>query len=197
MGNSLKMADKQRILALLELGWSYRRIQRETGVRRETVARYDPKKVSKPANVPTGPVANAAIEERDVRAYRLLQGMISFTRKYPKEQVDWACGVALEGRLFRHKHLRRLVYGLIQFGDYLHRQGLTDLGQLRFHHVESFIATQPVRRCQGKYRYPISRGVRGARYLWRYACPTSITPPEEPSPVTGLHSVAGGMAGIP
>jgi transposase len=60
MGNSLKMADKQRILALLELGWSYRRIQRETGVRRETVARYDPKKVSKPAKVPTGPVANAA-----------------------------------------------------------------------------------------------------------------------------------------
>ena len=33
MGNNLKMADKQRILALLELGWSYRRIQRETGVR--------------------------------------------------------------------------------------------------------------------------------------------------------------------
>jgi transposase len=60
MGNSLKMADKQRILALLELGWSYRRIQRETGVHRETVARYDPKKVSKPAKVPTGPVANAA-----------------------------------------------------------------------------------------------------------------------------------------
>ena len=60
MGNSLKMADKQRILALLELGWSYRRIQRETGVHRETVARYDPKKVSKPANVPTGPVANVA-----------------------------------------------------------------------------------------------------------------------------------------
>jgi transposase len=53
--------------------------------------------------------AMAAIEERDVRAYRLLQGMISLTRKHPKEQVNWACGVALEGRLFRHKHLRRLV----------------------------------------------------------------------------------------
>jgi hypothetical protein len=53
--------------------------------------------------------AKAAIEERDVRAYRLLQGMISLTRKHPKEWVDWACGVALEGRLFRHKHLRRLV----------------------------------------------------------------------------------------
>jgi hypothetical protein len=60
MGNSLKMADKQRILALLELGWSYRRIQRETDVRRETVARYDPKKVSKPAKVSTGPLANTA-----------------------------------------------------------------------------------------------------------------------------------------
>jgi hypothetical protein len=34
MGNYLEMADKQRILALLELGWSYRRIQRETGVDR-------------------------------------------------------------------------------------------------------------------------------------------------------------------
>ncbi|MBM4448932.1 MAG: IS21 family transposase, partial [Chloroflexi bacterium] len=53
--------------------------------------------------------AKAAIEERDVRAYRLLQGMISLTRKHPKERVDWACGIALENRLFRHKHLRRLV----------------------------------------------------------------------------------------
>ena len=40
MGNYLQMADKQRIQALLELGWSYRRIERETGVRRETIARY-------------------------------------------------------------------------------------------------------------------------------------------------------------
>ena len=38
MGNYLKMPDKRRVLALLELGWSYRRIERETGVRRETVA---------------------------------------------------------------------------------------------------------------------------------------------------------------
>jgi len=35
LGNYLKMIDKQRIQALLELGWSYRRIERETGVRRE------------------------------------------------------------------------------------------------------------------------------------------------------------------
>jgi IS30 family transposase len=68
MGNYLKMADKQRIQALLEFGWSYRRIQRETGVDRETVARYDPRRepkaakvsagsVSKPARVSTGPAS--------------------------------------------------------------------------------------------------------------------------------------------
>ena len=57
MGNYLKMAEKQRILALLELGWSYRRIQRETGVDRETVARYDPGREPKPAKVSTGPAS--------------------------------------------------------------------------------------------------------------------------------------------
>src|SRR5881275_1565327 len=54
MGNYLKMTDKRRVLALLELGWSYRRIERETGVRRETVARYDPRRQSKAANLSTG-----------------------------------------------------------------------------------------------------------------------------------------------
>jgi hypothetical protein len=54
------MADKQRVLASLELGWSHRRIQRETGVDRKTVARYDPKRPPKSAKVSTGPVANTA-----------------------------------------------------------------------------------------------------------------------------------------
>lgn len=54
MGNYLKMAHKQQIQALLALGWSYRRIERETGVRRETVARYASVGDSKPAKVPTG-----------------------------------------------------------------------------------------------------------------------------------------------
>ncbi|MGQ0737139.1 MAG: hypothetical protein ACT4QD_26270 [Acidobacteriota bacterium] len=35
------MPKKSQVLALLELGWSYRRIEAETGVRRETVGRYD------------------------------------------------------------------------------------------------------------------------------------------------------------
>ncbi|MFC1968761.1 hypothetical protein ACFLVX_05205 [Chloroflexota bacterium] len=38
MENHFKMADKHRILVLFELSWSYRRIQRETSVRREAIA---------------------------------------------------------------------------------------------------------------------------------------------------------------
>lgn len=41
MPNYLKMPKQHYVIALLELGWSYRRIQAETGVRRETVGRYD------------------------------------------------------------------------------------------------------------------------------------------------------------
>ena len=60
MGNYLKMADRQRIQALLELGWSYRRIERETGVRRETIARYDARGDPEAAKVAAGPVAKLA-----------------------------------------------------------------------------------------------------------------------------------------
>jgi len=60
MGNYLKMADRQRIVALIELGWSYRRIQRETGIHRNTVARYDPRRKPKPANVPAGSISKPA-----------------------------------------------------------------------------------------------------------------------------------------
>jgi len=60
LGNYLKMADENRILALLELGWSYRRIQRETGIDRETVARYDPRRTSKSAKVSTGSTSKPA-----------------------------------------------------------------------------------------------------------------------------------------
>ena len=38
-------------MALLQLGWSYRRIQSETGVHRETVSRYDHLRRPKPTTV--------------------------------------------------------------------------------------------------------------------------------------------------
>jgi transposase len=41
LANYLKVKKQQQVIALLQLGWSYRRIEAETGVRRETVSRYD------------------------------------------------------------------------------------------------------------------------------------------------------------
>jgi transposase len=57
MANQLKVAVVQAIIGLLEQGWRHRRIARELGVHRETVARYDRLRRqagSKPANVTPG-----------------------------------------------------------------------------------------------------------------------------------------------
>lgn len=53
MANHLKMDKVQTILGLLKLKWSYRQIQRVTGIDRETIAKYDPAR-AKPAKVPAG-----------------------------------------------------------------------------------------------------------------------------------------------
>lgn len=56
MANQLKMAEIQSILTLRTRGWSFRRIARELGVHRETVARYVQLAAApaKPANAPIG-----------------------------------------------------------------------------------------------------------------------------------------------
>jgi hypothetical protein len=53
MANYLKMDKKQQVYGLLQLGRSFRRIEKETG-RRETVSRYHQEWLSKAAKVPTG-----------------------------------------------------------------------------------------------------------------------------------------------
>jgi transposase len=53
------MEKKNMILALRKLGWSYRRIERETGVRRETIAKYARSEDSKPATLPPGSEAQS------------------------------------------------------------------------------------------------------------------------------------------
>jgi transposase len=64
LGNYLKVDKKQQVISLLQLGWSYRRIELETGVRRETVSRYDQLRRPKPATVfPGSEVVSAAISE--------------------------------------------------------------------------------------------------------------------------------------
>jgi len=61
MPNYLKMPKQQHVIALLALGWSYRRIEAETGTRRETVSRYDRARRSNaaktfPGSAPPAPV---------------------------------------------------------------------------------------------------------------------------------------------
>ena len=53
--------------------------------------------------------AREAILQRDVRSYRLLQGVIALTRSHPRERVDWVCATALERRCFRYRVLKRLA----------------------------------------------------------------------------------------
>jgi transposase len=60
MGNYLQMGSQQDIRALLELGWSHRRIAREAGVHREMVARYAKQLPAKPAN----PIAGSLAQNR-------------------------------------------------------------------------------------------------------------------------------------
>src|SRR5262245_20549308 len=56
MSNLLKVAMIDTILSLRQRGWSQRRIARELGINRETVARYlqQPPASSKPAIAPLG-----------------------------------------------------------------------------------------------------------------------------------------------
>lgn len=69
MANYLQMPKKQQVLALLDLGWSYRRIQAETGVYRGTVRAYDLARRAKPAKTfpgsETPPTAGALGEEAE------------------------------------------------------------------------------------------------------------------------------------
>jgi len=63
--NYLKTPKLQQVTALLELGWTYRRIQAETGVRRETISRYDRIRHAKAAKVFPGsqePIARETSE---------------------------------------------------------------------------------------------------------------------------------------
>lgn len=64
MANVLKMEKQILIRELLALGWSYRRIERETGIRRETISRYDPNhaRYAAPEDPPDGEPAKVPTE---------------------------------------------------------------------------------------------------------------------------------------
>lgn len=68
MANYLKVQKRQQVIALLDLGWTYRRIEAETGVRRETVSRYDRLRRSNAAKVFPGSEAGEAPPDGDPAA---------------------------------------------------------------------------------------------------------------------------------
>jgi transposase len=56
-----------------------------------------------------GEWAEAAYAEREIRALRLIQGVLALLRRYPKEAVLAAARTARQHRLFRYRDLRRLT----------------------------------------------------------------------------------------
>jgi transposase len=66
MPNYLKMPKQSQVLALLELDWSYRRIEAETGVRRETVSRYDRMRRANAAKTFPGSDSSRPVESPDL-----------------------------------------------------------------------------------------------------------------------------------
>ena len=83
MPNYLKMPKQQQVAALLALDWSYRRIEAETGVRRETVSRYDRRRRATAAKVFPGsagadpPVAEGAGGDAPANAAKVFPGAAS------------------------------------------------------------------------------------------------------------------------
>lgn len=105
MPNYLKMPKQHHVIALLELGWSYRRIQAETGVRRETVGRYDRARLAKAAKVfpgsasPEPPAQAASLALDDPNAATVFAGSdrnpaIVFPGSPPNDRDPWPPRIA-------------------------------------------------------------------------------------------------------
>ncbi len=115
MPNYLKTPKLQQVTALLELGWTYRRIEAETGVRRETISRYDRIRQAKPAKVFPGSEApidgpNGAFEGSDpAKAAKVTAGSDSKPAKaFPGSNLPPRSSAAL----FRDVIVSKLDSGL-------------------------------------------------------------------------------------
>src|SRR4029078_3866217 len=84
MPNYLKMPKKAQFLALRQLEWSYRRIEAETGVRRETVSRYDRMRRSNAAKTFAGSAPAVPTESPDLRPAEGSNAAKTFAGSAPK-----------------------------------------------------------------------------------------------------------------
>jgi integrase/recombinase XerD len=79
---------------------------------------------------------------------------------------------------YTQSSFRDLLVGASQFARFLTASGITDVRQIRDHHVGSFIGRLPVRRRKNGYLMAAGRGSRGARSVLRYLRANGIVPPE-------------------
>lgn len=80
--------------------------------------------------------AAQALEERGVRAIRLIQGVLGLTRKHPRERLCSVAEQATTHRLFRYRDLKRLA----------------ELAAERASTRRTLIATHPSIRSMDQYR---------------------------------------------
>ncbi len=107
MPNYLKIHKRQQVIALLELGWTYRRIEAETGVRREKVSRYDRQRRSNAAKVFPG----SALPERcAAAAYR--EAIIEKRDCGLSSQRIWQDLVEEYGYGHSYESIKRFIRGL-------------------------------------------------------------------------------------
>jgi DNA replication protein DnaC len=154
MPNYLKMPKKAQVLALLELGWSYRRIEAETGVRRDTVSGYDAARQataaktfpgsdpSPPPNFPDVPIAG------DSKAAKTFAGSPSnpaktFPGSAPRRRFAAALyGTAIAEKLDAGLSLQRIWQDLVEEYGY----------GASYESVKRFVRTiAPTRRAVGVF----------------------------------------------
>jgi transposase len=115
MAHYLKMPKKSQVLALLELGWSYRRIEAETGVRRETVSRYDGARQGNAAKAFPGSDAAPAAETLDPGSAEAANAATAFPGSPPNAAKPFP-GSAPRARFaaaqYRSTILEKLAEGL-------------------------------------------------------------------------------------
>ena len=112
MTNYLKMPKKQQVLALLALDWSYRRIEGETGVRRETVSGYDRQRRANPAKTFTGSDMGPVGETPDLLIDDGSNPAITFPGSPPKPAKTFAGSRRFTARSYATLITEKLDAGL-------------------------------------------------------------------------------------
>ncbi|MCX6607728.1 MAG: hypothetical protein NTV52_29660, partial [Acidobacteria bacterium] len=83
MSNVLTEEKKQQVLTLGRLGWSLRRLEKQTGIRRETAATY--------LSSVRGPLMNALSARSSSIQPRHVRGNAALVQKHKPLRVDAGC----------------------------------------------------------------------------------------------------------